>query len=235
MSCHFKRRFNGESWSRPVLDGINLKSISEVQSAMLTSVFSVEEMEAAVSDCNGNKSPGLDGYNFSFIKKFWHILKDDICRLVAVFHRFGKLFRGCSASFIALIPKIENPSKLEDYMPISLVGCIYKILAKLLAARLGKVINCLISENQSVFVKGRNILDGVVVINELCDFSKRRRQAGLVFKVDFEKAYDSVSWEFLDYMLARMGFNTLWRKWVNECLSSSSVSILFNGSQSEEF
>lgn len=136
----------------------------------------------------------------------------------------------------SLFPKIESPSKLDNYRPISLVGCIYKILAKLLPARLSKVIICLISENhQSTFVKGVNILDGIVVINELCDYAKRTCKASMVFKVDFEKAYDSISWEFLDYMLVRMGFNAIWRKWINECLRSSPVSVLVNGSPVEEF
>lgn len=140
-------------------------------------------------------------------------------------------------SIRALIPKIDCLIRLEDYKPISLVGCTYKILAKLLATRLSKIIDCLISENQSAFVKGRNILDGVMVINELCDYAKKKKRckAGLVFKVNFEKAYDYVSWEFLDYMLVRIRFSVLWRKWISECLSSSTVSVLVNESPSEEF
>lgn len=93
----------------------------------------------------------------------------------------------------------------------------------------------IISDNQSAFLKGRNILDGVVVINEVSDHARRRHQKGILFKVNFEKAYDSVSWKFLDHMLGRLGFNEKWRQWISECLCSSSVSVLVNGSQSDEF
>lgn len=216
-------------------DGVQFKSISDAQSDMLTSEFSVLEIEATVRECDGNKSPGPDGYNFMFVKKFWHLLKDDVCRLVAEFHGNGILAKGSNASFVALIPKKESPCKLDDYRPISLVGCIYKILVKFLAWRMSKVIKSIISENQPTFMKGRNLLDGVMVINELCDCARKSRQKGILSKVDFEKAYDSVRWEFLDYMLGRMGFSMTWRKWIQACLGSSSVSVLVNGSPTDRF
>lgn len=75
---HFRSRFNGECWKRPVLDGIQFKGISGAHSEMPTSEFSVMEIEVAVWDCDNNKSPGLDGYNFMFIMKFWSLLRDDI-------------------------------------------------------------------------------------------------------------------------------------------------------------
>lgn len=87
---------------RPVLDGVGFKRISKAQSVLLTCEFSVEKIEAATRDYDSNKSPGPNGFNFMFIKKFWLILRDDICRLVAEFHMFGKIAKGCNASFITL-------------------------------------------------------------------------------------------------------------------------------------
>lgn len=72
-----------------------------------------------------------------------------------------------------LIPKKDNPVSLNDYKPISLVGCLYKVLAKLLAGRLSKVVDSMISGNQTAFLKGRNILDGVVIANEILDDAKK--------------------------------------------------------------
>jgi hypothetical protein len=66
--------------------------------------------------------------------------------------------------------------------------------------------NSIISKNQSAFIKGRHLVDGVVVANEVVDLAKRSKRECPVFKVDFEKAYDSVSWSFLDYMMRRMDF-----------------------------
>lgn len=76
---------------------------------------------------------------------------------------------------------------------------------------------------------------GVLVANEVVEDAKRKKQQVVLFKVDFEKAYDSVSWEFLDFMMSKMGFNALWRKWIRECLNSSTILVLVNGSPTEEF
>ncbi|GLU09351.1 hypothetical protein SLE2022_262170 [Rubroshorea leprosula] len=81
----------------------------------------------------------------------------------------------------------------------------YKILSKLLANRLQKVVGNVISENQTAFIGGRQIIDGVVITNEMLNDLKRRRRKGLIFKVDFEKAYDAVDWVFLDFMLKKLG------------------------------
>jgi len=90
----------------------------------------------AVWDCDCYKSMGPNGINFSFIKEFLIELKDDIMLFISKFHRSGKLTKGINNTFIALIPKVDNPQKLNDFHPISLVGCMYKILGKLLSNRL---------------------------------------------------------------------------------------------------
>lgn len=92
-----------------------------------------------------------------------------------------------------------------------------------------------ISGTQTTFLKGRNILNGVMVLNEVVDYARKRGKPCMIFKVDFEKANDSVSWEFLDYMLTRMGFDARWRGWISGCLNSASVSVLVNGSPTREF
>ncbi|GAU15385.1 hypothetical protein TSUD_04550 [Trifolium subterraneum] len=120
-------------------------------------------------------------------------------------------------------------------MPISLVGNLYKILAKVLANRLRLVVGSVISESQSAFVKGRQILDGILIANEVVDEARRSKQDLILFKVDFEKAYDSVDWGYLDFVMGRMGFPTLWRKWIRECVCTATSSVLVNGSPTDEF
>jgi hypothetical protein len=77
-------------------------------------------------------------------------------------------------------------------------------------------------------------VDGVVVINEVVDLARRSGQSCLIFKVDFEKAYDSVEWSFIDYMLGRFGFCDKWKDWIHACVFAGSMSVLVNGSPSEE-
>jgi len=111
---------------------------------------------------------------------------------MTLFHETNSISKGCNASFIALIPKVKDPSKLEQYRPISLVGAIYKVIAKVLAERIKKVLNSIVDESQSAFLKGRGMLDSVLMANEVIEDVRRCGRRGLCLKVDFEKAYDSV-------------------------------------------
>ena len=231
----FSARFTEENHDRPTLDGVMFNSITHTQREELIAPFSDRDLREAVWSCSGDKCPGPDGFNFNFIKEFWEIFKPDFRRFADEFHVNGCFPKGSNASFLALIPKINHPQSFDDYRPISLIGCMYKIIAKLLANRLRKVLPGLIDERQTAFIKDRHILHGTLILNEVIEEAKRSKKPALVFKVDFAKAYDSVSWSFLDYMMVRMGFCPIWRKWIKACNQSASISILINGSPSNEF
>ncbi|GAU34179.1 hypothetical protein TSUD_162800 [Trifolium subterraneum] len=145
------------------------------------------------------------------------------------FHGIGSLPKCLLAYFVTLIPKVNLPFELGDFRPISLLGCLYKLIAKVLTNRLANVMNSLIAGNQSAFIKGRNLVDGVVVVNEVVDLAKRSGKECLIFKVDFEKAYDSVDWSFLEYMLKRFGFCEVWIGWMKACIFGGNLSVLVNG------
>ena len=106
---------------------------------------------------------------------------------------------------------------------------LYKILAKVLTKRLQAVLGRTISQAQGTSVAGRQILDVVLVANEVVEDYTRRKKKGLVFKIDFEKGYDNVSWGFLDFVLQKKNFGSKWRRWIKGCLSSVSYSVLING------
>ena len=111
----------------------------------------------------------------------------------------------------------------------------YKIIAKVLAERIKNALPYVIDESQSTFLKGRGILDSILMANEVVEDLRRGGMSGLCLKVDFEKAYDSVRWDFLYDMLQRMGFHNRWIIWIKGCMESASVSVLVNGSPTEEF
>lgn len=110
----------------------------------------------------------------------------------------------------------------------------YKILAKILAGRLRRILERLIANVQSAFIPNRNILDGVAIINEVVDFAKKERKRCMILKVDFERAYDSINWGFLDYMMRKFGMDEKWRKWIKVCVCCGNLSMLVNGSPMEE-
>ena len=147
----------------------------------------------------------------------------------------GGVEKSLNASFLALIPKKMDAVEVKDFRPISLVGGIYKIISKVLANRLRRVVHGLISNSQNAFVKGRHILDSVLIASECIDSRLKSGVLGVLCKLDVEKAYDHVSWDFLMYMLQRCGFSEKWRKWVRYCVSTINFSILINGSSSDFF
>jgi hypothetical protein len=231
---HFQNHFS-ERGSRPLPINVNFKRINSTDKDEMVQEFSEEEVRQAVLDCESSKSPGPDGVNFGFVKEFWDDIKADFMRVMNEFHSHGRIVKGANSTFIVLIPKKKNPAKISEYRPISLIGCIYKVIAKVLANRLKKVIGEVISETQSAFISGRQILDGILIANEIVDEAKRKKKEALLFKVDFEKAYDSVDWNYLDFVMEKMGFHEKWRSWMSECLKSASISVLVNGSPTKEF
>jgi hypothetical protein len=232
---HFKEHFAVQNISRPGAENLLFKQLSYAEGRSLILPFSEVEVKAAVWDCDSFKSPGPDGVNFGFIKDFWEIIKGDVMRFISEFHRNGKLSRGINSTFIALIPKVDSPQRVNDFRPIALVGCLYKILSKVLANRLRLIIGRVVSETQSAFVKERQILDGILIANEVVDEAQKTKRELLLFKVDFEKAYDSVDWGYLDTVMNKMAFPPLWRKWIKECVSTATASVLVNGSPTDEF
>ncbi|KAL5552484.1 hypothetical protein UlMin_039885 [Ulmus minor] len=133
--------------------------------------FEEEEIKKAVFEIDREKSPGPDGYTGAFFQDCWGILKNDM-----------KL----------------DVQQVKDFRPISLVSGVYKILAKVLANRLREVLEETISMTQGAFVHNRQILDVVLVATEAVEDYRKRKKRGVIFKVDFEKAYDHVNWDFLD-------------------------------------
>ncbi|GKD33073.1 RNA-directed DNA polymerase, eukaryota [Tanacetum coccineum] len=167
--------------------------------------------------------------------KFWNLIDQDVVAAVFEFFASGMFPHGCNSSFVALIPKIQDAKVVKDYRPISLIGSMYKIIAKILANRLSFVMPDLISDVQSDFVSNRKILDGPFTLNELLSWCKHKKVNATIFKVDFEKAFDSVRWDYLYDVLSAFGFGVKWRSWITGCLNSAMVSVLVNGCPTSEF
>ncbi|GJS72654.1 RNA-directed DNA polymerase, eukaryota [Tanacetum coccineum] len=239
---HFKNRFDHPQDSRLQLDLNFPNTLQPDQIIDLECDVSKDEIKRAVWDCGTDKSPGPDGFTFGFYRRYWNILESDVVDAVTSFFHHGQFPKGSNSSFIALIPKTRDANMVKDFRPISLIGSMYKIIAKILANRLVLVLGDLVNEVQSrgggdlfFSIADRQILDGPFILNEIVQWCQSKKKQSLVFKVDFEKAFDSVRWDYLDDILRRFGFGEKWCSWIQSCLRSSRGSVIVNGSPTEEF
>nr|KAJ0200979.1 hypothetical protein LSAT_V11C600328170 [Lactuca sativa] len=231
----FAEKFS-ERWAdRTKFHSSKFKMISDASCGFLEENFSCEEIKNAIWSCGSEKAPGPDGFTFKFFKRFWSIQKDDIVGCVRYFEAFGSLSRGCNSSFITLVAKTKDPLVLNDYRPIILIGSIYKIISKLLASRLKSVISECIDEVQTAFVANRYILEGPLIVNEICSWGKAKKKKILIFKADFNKAFDSLNWGYLDSTMSQKNFGSKWRMWTRGCLASTKASVIVNGRVTCEF
>ncbi|RVW47872.1 Transposon TX1 uncharacterized 149 kDa protein [Vitis vinifera] len=176
-----------------------------------------------------DKAPEPDGFTIAVFQDCWDVIKEELVRVFAEFHRSRIINQSTNVSFIVLLPKKIQTKKVLDFRPISLITCLYKIIVKVLSGRLRGVLHETIHSTQGTFVQGRQILDAILIANEIVDEKRRSREEGVVFKIDFEKAYDHMNWDFLDHVLEKKGFSPRWRTWMRGCLSSVSYAILVNG------
>jgi hypothetical protein len=228
----YSRLFADDNVRRPLLDGLEFSSIDEEDNNVLEQPFTEEEVLGVVKNMAGDKAPGPDGYSMAFFRKCWDIVKHDVMAVFREFYTYGTFEKSLNVTFLALIPKKPGAVECKDFRPISLVTGIYKILAKVLANRLKMVLDKVVSDSQNAFVCGRQTLDSMLIANESLD---SRIKPGILCKLDIEKAYDHVDWNFLLYMLRRCGFNEKWRRWIYACISTVHFSILVNGSPSGFF
>ena len=143
-----------------------VSKISEEDSELLESIPSDEVIKNVVWDCDSSKVPGPDGYNLNFIKKCWNLFSVDFLQCVGDFFNIGRLLKKANMTWVTLTPKFNEAKEIKDFRPISMIGCIYKVVVKVLANQLRKVMNGLVGETQTTFVQGHQILDGALIANE---------------------------------------------------------------------
>ena len=206
ISQFYRQLYFEDVAHRPVLDDVDFSSISVENASWLDRPFEEEEVFGVINDFNGEKALGPNGFSMAFFQSCWGVLKTEIMDVFQNFHTQAVYEKSLNASFLALIPKKVDDVEVKDFQPISLVGGIYKIISKVLANWLRRVAHGFISDSQNAFVKGRQILDSVLIASECIDSRLKSGVLGVLCKLDVEKAYDNVSLDFLMYMLQCCGF-----------------------------
>lgn len=166
-----------------------------------------EEIKAVLFAMPSNKSPGLDGFNAEFYKATWDIIGYEF--VVAIQAFFEKVFlpKGVNSTILALIPKRTDATKMKDYMLISCCNVLYKVISKLIANKVKRILPQFISANQSAFVSERLLIENLLLATEIVkDYHKEYISSRCAIKIDISKAFDSVQWPFLLNTLSAMNF-----------------------------
>ena len=151
----FQKLYSEEGGWRPSVEGLSFMRLASSEAEGLEIPFSEEEVFAALSDLGKDKAPGPNGFTMAFWMFCWDVVKIEIMGFFREFHERGRFVKSLNATFLVLVPKKGGVEDLKDFRPISLVGSLYKLLAKVLANRIKKVMGKVISESQNAFVKGR--------------------------------------------------------------------------------
>lgn len=177
-----------------------------------------------------NKAPGPDRYPAEFYRAAWPFINRDFTIAVQSFFIYGFLPMGVNATTLALIPKVQGAETLKDFWPISCCNILYKVISKVLANRLKVLLPELIEPNQCAFVKGRLLLENVLLATELVkNYHKDSIDPRSVLKLDISKAFDSVKWSFILDTLRAMNIPDQFVHWIHTCLSTAAFSVSVNG------
>ena len=169
---------------RPSINGLNFKELGEGLASSLEVMFFEEEIFAALSNCCSDKALGPDGFTMVFWLFCWDVVKSEILGLFREFYLHGTFQRSLNSTFLVLIPKKEGAEDLSNFRPISLVGSVYKLLAKVLTNRLKLMMGEVIYDSQQAFVQGRQILNVVLIASEALDSRLEDNTSGLLLKMD---------------------------------------------------
>ncbi|XP_019170974.1 PREDICTED: uncharacterized protein LOC109166477 [Ipomoea nil] len=213
------------------LDDLAMK-VSDEDNHNLMRHFTIEEVKDALFSMAPDKSPGPDGYSPAFYQFFWNEIGQDVAEFVIDCAMSDSFSLGFNDAYITLIPKKKSPINMGELRPIALCNVTYKILSKMIANRLKPILQRIVSVTQSAFLLDRLITDNVIVASEVIHYLNRKREGKdgwCALKLDMAKAYDKMEWEFLEYILSRLGFHAHWIKLIMRCVSTVRYKVAMNG------
>ncbi|GJR70110.1 RNA-directed DNA polymerase, eukaryota, reverse transcriptase zinc-binding domain protein [Tanacetum coccineum] len=184
------------------LNNIFTKTLNTDEDERMVIEVSNKEIKDAIFDIGDNKAPGPDGFTSTFFKRAWNIVKDDVANLI----------------------------KVTEFRPILCCNVLYKCFSKILTKRMKPGLDKLVNVNQSAFILGRLIQDNILITQELLrGYNRKNRHKRCAMKIDVQKAYDTLNWEFLKKALISFGFHSQMMQWIMTCVSSYACSVCING------
>ncbi|PKI64943.1 hypothetical protein CRG98_014657 [Punica granatum] len=205
---HFSRLYGEDSARGACMTESRFPELLIEVGAALSVGVTIEEVRKALFNMPPFRAPGPDGYRAVFYQTNWDIICHSFLDFVRSVFEGGRSVAAMNSTLIAMIPKVQVPETIHQFHPISLCNVSYKITTKIVANRLQKYMPSLISPYRSSFIPGRHIQDNIIVAQELIHYMRRmkRKKGFMALKIDLEKAYDRLSWDFLNATLSLAAF-----------------------------
>ncbi|XP_010495633.1 PREDICTED: uncharacterized protein LOC104772751 [Camelina sativa] len=211
------------------IESIHPFRCTEAQRECLERPFTPAEIKAEFFALPRDKIPGPDGYTGEFFRHCWGIVGEEVTAAVLNFFTHGKMEPSWNSTAVSMIAKVSNAETVGDYRPISCLNSVYKVISKLLARRLQILLPDMIQENQTAFIKDRQIVENVLLASELVQgYNSVGTSKRGMLKIDLRKAFDSIEWSFILDILIATNFPSKYILWISQCIKTTRFSISVN-------
>lgn len=212
-------------------------TLSHADKRDLQRPFTADEIETAIRSMGSFKAPGPDGFQPVFYQRCWDTVGSSVIQFVLDFFRTGELPQNTNNAVLVLIAKVVRPERIMQFRPISLCNVLFKTITKTLVGRMKGIMNKIIGPAQSSSLPGRLTTDNIVVVQEAVHSMRRKkgRKGWMLLKLDLEKAFDRIRWDFLEDTLQAAGFPDNCVGWIMQCVTGPSMSLLWNGEMTDSF
>ncbi|CAA7034519.1 unnamed protein product [Microthlaspi erraticum] len=225
-----------QQYSKSELQELHSFRCDAVTASMLSYIPLDEDITKAIFSLPKDKAPGPDGFTMEFFTTSWGLVGSSLIAAVKDFFTCSYLLRQVNSTVISLIPKVPRAETLQNFRPISLCNTVYKVISRLLSARLKILSPLVVQRNQVGFVNGRLICENILLASELVrDFNKEGNITRGCLQIDIAKAYDNVSWDFVRSLLEAFELPDNFKEWINLCIPSPHYSVSVNGELSGFF
>ena len=244
QTAFYKKLYSQQTEATNIEEAVNIflenepfQKIDTEEARQCEGNITIEETGAAASKMTNGSAPGSDGLTIEFYKFFWNRIGEMITRSYNDSFMNGELSYTQRQGIITLIHKGKDleRDKLNNWRPITLTNTDYKILAKVLAERLGKVIDKIVSKDQVGYIKGRSIATVIRTIDDAINYLNKTGKVGYLLALDYAKAFDSLSKNFMLCSFDMFGFGSDFKRWVEVLTSKSQSCINHGGWLSEPF
>ena len=228
----YKNLYENKDDSLDTIDLNDLMKVTEMptltndEAEKIEGLLTYKEISEVLFNMKHDKSPGITGFTAEFFKVFWRQLGYFVLRAINFGYKKGELSITQRQGIIICIPKENKPKHfLKNWRPLTLLDIVYKMASGTIANRIKLVIHKLISKDQTGFIKGRYIRENIRLIYDLMNYTEQNNIQGLLLLIDFEKAFDSLSWQFIHKALKYLNFGKSLLRWVDILYKNISSAV----------